>query len=552
MKKMVSFFAGLLLLVAGCTSQETQQPQEPDIEPVASAEELPERFDEPVTLSLIKHISSDITFKDGESIEDNVVTQWAKDSFNLEFDYLWTTSGPGDTFDTKLQLALSAGEKMPDVLPLRSNVAQDLIDSQLFLDVGEVFDKYASESWKEAMENDPKAWQPYMRDGKKYGIPILDYNGNGDSVMFIREDWRKKLGIDPPETLEDYEAMMEAFVTQDPDGNGEDDTYGVTFGLATDVNTWISDGSWVFGAYGTMPNAWLEGDDGTLVNGFTNPDVKKGLSTLHSWMESGYMHPEVGLWDAFKASELFSAGNAGIMAGPHYLPDWIFKDLAENVAGAEVKAYHMPTGPDGESGKGGGLTSHNGVVLINKDATEKQIQAFFVYQNYLFDHYADPAEGSEFEFGFFEGYDYLMEDGQPLYVATSEEDLVPAEKYTLTFDAARKPSVYINSLAALTDREAETPFEKRIAIRYPEGMRHAAKIVVDEMDIKMPSLFLGPPTDTMKSRGDALTTMWKETYNKIIYGELPVDAYDEFVEKWKSSGGDTITEEVNAWYESVK
>ena len=38
----------------------------------------------------------------------------------------------------------------------------------------------------------------------------------------------------------------------------------------------------------------------------------------------------------------------------------------------------------------------------------------------------------------------------------------------------------------------------------------------------------------------------KTTLLKIIVGEEPVDAFDNYVEQWKALGGDMITMEVNA------
>ncbi|WP_054710311.1 hypothetical protein [Bacillus sp. JCM 19041] len=157
--KSVVFASVVALVMVGCSDSSSQK--ESTIEPVASANELPDRFEEPVTLDLIKHVSGDIFFRDGETIQDNVHTQWVKDTFNIDLNYIWTTSGPGDTFDTKLQLSMSANEELPSILALRSPLTQDIIDSGRVQEVGELFDKYASDAWKEAMEADPM-----------HGIPI--------------------------------------------------------------------------------------------------------------------------------------------------------------------------------------------------------------------------------------------------------------------------------------------------------------------------------------------------------------------------------------------
>ena len=43
-----------------------------------------------------------------------------------------------------------------------------------------------------------------------------------------------------------------------------------------------------------------------------------------------------------------------------------------------------------------------------------------------------------------------------------------------------------------------------------------------------------------------------ETYIAIITGEQPVSYFDQFVTIWRSSGGDVLTREANAWYNTVK
>ena len=55
----------------------------------------------------------------------------------------------------------------------------------------------------------------------------------------------------------------------------------------------------------------------------------------------------------------------------------------------------------------------------------------------------------------------------------------------------------------------------------------------------------------MKSKMDYLNKLELQTFNEIIYGKKDVDAFDDFVAKWKSGGGDQITKEVNEWYQNV-
>lgn len=508
------------------------------------------KYDPPITISYLRPWGPDVKFKSGEDQDNNVHTQWAKEKLGIELKNQWISPSTNNAFETKLRLSLASNAEMPDIISYRGefNLVRELIESGKFVDAGELFDQYASDVWKEAVNEDPTVWYPYMEDGKRIGIPILDFAYNGDPVMWIREDWMKKFGFEEPKTLADLEPILEAFTNQDPDGNGQKDTYGLSIGFKNAINTWMSDAGWIFGAFGSMPNQWNMKEDGTLEYGSVGEGTKEALALLQDWMGKGYMSEEAGLYDETKAAEEFTAGKAGIVVGPHWMPSWPLEDVKRNNPDAEYKAYPIPSGPDGKAGRRG-TSNGNGVILINKDMENPE--AFFTYQNYLFDHYANPEVGGEFEYGLAEGYDWVVVDGVPTTDSALTGGYAP-EKYTLTFDGARIPSLNMATLAKLASgEEPSTPFEKKIKTGVPQPMLDAATIVMAQKDIVMPQMFTGAPTKTMQMNNDILSKMENDTFSQIIYGKTSIDAYDAFVEKWYSSGGKQITEEVNEWYQSV-
>ncbi|WP_440119556.1 extracellular solute-binding protein [Paenibacillus sp. QZ-Y1] len=544
--------AGMLALSAiltGCSSGGDKKVESNT--PAATLELKDGKYNPPVSITYLRPWGPDVKFKQGEDQDNNVHTQWAKEKLGIELKNQWISPSTNNAFETKLRLSLASNTEMPDIISYRGelNLVRELIESGKFIDAGELFDKYASDTWKEAVNEDPSVWYPYMQDGKRIGIPILDYSYNGDPVMWIREDWMKKFDLKAPKTIDDLEVLMETFTNQDPDGNGKKDTFGLTIGFKNWLNTWMSDAGWIFGAYGTMPNQWNLTKDGTLEYGSVTPGAKQALAKLQSWMSKGYIPEEVGVYDETKAAEEFTAGKAGIVVGPHWMPSWPLEDVKRNIPEAEFKVYPIPSGPNGKAGRHG-TPNENGVVLINKDM--KHPEAFFTYQNYLFDHYANPKVGDEFEHGFAEGYDYVMVDSNSSTDISLTGGYAP-EKYTLTFDGARIPSLNMITLTKLANGESPTtPFEQKLKSGIPAAMVEAAKIVLDQKDIVLKQMFTGAPTMTMQMNNDILTKMEKDTFSQIIYGKTSVDAFDSFVEKWKSSGGDQITKEVNEWYESVK
>ena len=47
-------------------------------------------------------------------------------------------------------------------------------------------------------------------------------------------------------------------------------------------------------------------------------------------------------------------------------------------------------------------------------------------------------------------------------------------------------------------------------------------------------------------------TLYVECAARIIVGEWPISKFDEFVDKWNSSGGAEVTKRAREWYEKIK
>ncbi|MEJ8306964.1 sugar ABC transporter [Saccharibacillus sacchari] len=511
-----------------------------------------ESYDPPVTITTAWGINPIAKFKDGESIENSVATKWAKEKFGIDIKSLWSVTDTNGAFVTKMRLAMSSGQEMPEIVTVGDDLlAQDLIDSGMYQEAGPLFDQYASDTWKKAMELDPNIWNPYTRDGKRMGIPILDYAYNNDYLLWIRQDWLDKLKLETPTTIDELETVMEAFKNNNPDGLSPDQVIPLSIGFKTSMNTWMGDPSWIFGAYGTLPQQWNVGADGKLEYGSINPAMKQGLTKLNEWLGKGYIPQEAALWDENKTAEPAVAGTAGIIPGPYWMSGWPLQDTAKNVPDAVWKPITIPTGPDGTAMRHGTKFS-NGVILIKKDMAHPE--AFFTYQNYLFDNYADPAPGSPYDYGLFEGYDYQLDaNGQPIPGEEIDGGYVNVTLYLLVHDGARIPDAQMKALMNLADgKEPVTKLEKDVALNYGKETPAAAKMLLSQEEISKKNMFTGPTTDTMKSRLDYLNKIENQVFNEIIYGKTPVDAFDTFVETWKSGGGDKITQEVNEWYDGVK
>ena len=252
--------------------------------------------------------------------------------------------------------------------------------------------------------------------------------------------------------------------------------------------------------------------------------------------------------DETKAIESFVSGKSGIIAAPPWAADWPLPDLFQNDPEAVVKAYPMPSGPDGNIGrKGEGYMT--GAFLFNKDF--KHVDAFLKYYDAIYGYVL--GESEYFEDGIFEGYDYVMKDGAPVY----DQDEIPdgwinPGKYFLLGDIPDVPFQQYELLKEFHrgEREAKTAYENILVARGPLWLESGA-IITDQNEFRIENLFTGPPTKTSRSKGEFLGKMQSQTFSEIIYGKAPLSDFDKFVEEWKVGGGDEITKEVNEWYESV-
>ncbi|SHN35077.1 extracellular solute-binding protein [Gracilibacillus kekensis] len=498
------------------------------------------KYDPPITIDAVS-CSNTIQYADGDSLEDNVHTRWAEEELGIKINYIWETTQ--EECDTQYNLNMTAGSELPDVMMSFDPVfTSQLIDSGQMMDISDAYEKYASEQVKEYIGSVDGAFDKYTREDGVYGIPIPSSAMNNDPVLWLREDWMQELELEAPETLDDVDQIFDAFTAEKAD-----------FGMAMsyEISDWIADTSWVFGAYGdAIPKQWVENDEGELVWGSVQPSMKEGLAKLNSWFEKGYISSEFGVQEGNDAIKLITSGKAGMSASPFWAGTWPLSDVTQLDEDAHMKPYPIPAGPDGLKGRKGSSVTQGG-MLVHKDF--EHIDALFLYLNRLYEG-ADPEAGHEFEYGYAEGIDYVMKDGEVSY---NDEDFeygkkLLVSKYFLTTQPLIDPYLEVETLAKLHEgAEPTTPYEKRVAGQN-DIRKEAASVLMSQEDISVVDKYQGPPTDTMETRWDVLQQMESEAYLAIIYGDKDLDYFDKFVEEWYANGGKEITEEVNNWYQEVQ
>ncbi|AUG99475.1 sugar ABC transporter substrate-binding protein [Prodigiosinella confusarubida] len=151
-------------------------------------------------------------------------------------------------------------------------------------------------------------------DGKYYGIPTSVQA----SALYIRKDWREKLGLPQPKTWADLKALAKAFTLKDPDGNGKNDTYG--FGLPGSSTRGYA--SWVLSSF-----IWQAGGEFVRpVNGgfkatMDGKGVVDALTFMRGMVCEKLVQPGAINAVTSNVSNAFRSGQVGmVLSGPYSLP----------------------------------------------------------------------------------------------------------------------------------------------------------------------------------------------------------------------------------------
>lgn len=177
-----------------------------------------------------------------------------------------------------------AGGEWPDVVLLGSTYYASYAAEGVLWDMTEAYD---NSELKERI-TDQSVIDGLKIDGSLYGISPS--RGNG-CITYVKKAWLDNCGLEVPTTYDEYLAMLEAFTTGDPDGNGVDgDTYGVS--SAGLIGTEAPYTNYLPEFYQDAYPSFYKNDEGVWVDGFTEDSMKAALERLKSAYEAGYIDKE--------------------------------------------------------------------------------------------------------------------------------------------------------------------------------------------------------------------------------------------------------------------
>ena len=446
-----------------------------------------------------------MTFPSGMDENDNRYLNYIEGQTGLD---IQITTPPTEVYDEKLDVIMSSGN-LPDMLHAYEPVWFGNYAKQgAFQPLDDLIDQYGPHL-KEKIP--AEAWDRVRYGGKIYAVPSLN-EVSGVELMYGRKDWLDRLGLQPPKTLKEYREVIRAFTRDDPDGNGIDDTIGLT--LTIDLGR----SSPFFGAFGTQLNTWFE-RDGKLVNGSILPETKEALAYLNGLYEEGLLDREFPLNLQNNLFEKIEDGKVGLFSATWY-------DTRGPIAANKLKdpqaewiALPYPTGPEGQKG---------------------------VYEKDLIRGYNVIPAGSSKAKEVIQFLDFIVSDYKNLKLGFENEIWRLENGRMITDFKKHDEHLYRGIYQALVDVPDPVLSKKRLDSLGDFHLYDNLEMISQNV---IKNGFYGIPTQAM-SKYDKRLGELQGIFTSIILGIEPIGSFDRFVEQWKREGGEEITKEVNLWFEN--
>ncbi|NMI03681.1 extracellular solute-binding protein [Paenibacillus sp. SZ31] len=449
---------------------------------------------------------------------DNPHVKYIAEQTGVQYELI--TTPPGSEPSEYLNLMI-ASDELPDILRPIGGIEQTLIQQGGALPLDELLPEYAPHVWESIPQ---EAWdivRSASPDGKIYYVPKVFLVP--ERAPLIRQDWVDKVGMEMPKTTDEYIELLTAFRDKDPNGNGKPDelpTSGREFGR------WMDH---LFAMYGVaMWEGYPEWDeyDGKIQYAGTTDNMREAIKFIRMLYVEKLLDNETFL----NKGEVWQAKiNNNLVGSWYHLPANVrdrYNAMLTQAPDAYIAAMPLPKAEGFEA------------FVTQKSMGEPEWMIPATKQDNapnalkLLDFFYNPENDEFGRFGL-EGEQHEVKDGRKVI-------LPPADNKPLAL-----------GMKNLTTAE---DMNKRIEETYPEDQQQMVK-----------DMFEVSTADARQIAGDGLPAsvyegfpdiqshkLFQEVLTKIVIGELPIEAYDEYVKKWNASGGEVVTKRVQEWYEKVR
>lgn len=430
----------------------------------------------------------------------------------------------------KLNLMIASNE-LPDIIQNNwyayTGGAQKAISDEVIISLNDLMDSGVITNLKKYYEQNPEIDKMAKTDeGDYYCFPFL----HGDEALcvsagpMVRADWLEELGLDVPETIDDWENMLKKF----RDEKGASAPLSFLLKNLKTMNPFI-------GAYGVAREYYVDG--GEVKYGPMQDGCKEFLATFHRWYEEKLLDNNIATTDQqiLDTNMLMGKSGATVAYNGSGLDKWMTASDDENYRLVGTPYPTLNKGETAEFGQYSPRYENNNNAAITTACKYPEVAAKFL-------DYAYGEEGGLlFNFGV-EGESYNMVDGYPTYtdkVMHNEEGLTKTNAL-MRYIRAAGSGPFIQD-----KRYIEQYYERDEQI---EAMECWVKTNAKEHMIPTISA-TEEETGELAKLTNAIDTYVDEAMLQFIMGIKSLDEWDSYVNDLKNKGIDRVLEIKNAQYQ---
>lgn len=361
-------------------------------------------------------------------LQGDAVQRYIEDKFNVRF------SAVSVNYDNYFQILqqLAASDNLPDVIVndiIGTYAYEAWISQQKIRSIPKNLDKYPN---LEAYLDQPYNERFKRDDGYYYMIPRITYSNEDlwalDRCIMVRKDWMENLGLQPPESWEEFEAMLSAFVENDPDGNGLDDTNGL---LASHLNTFEAIYLSIFPELSNTERGWMYEDE-KWIPVYASKKVGPALAKVQNLYKDGLICEKFPYLSTEEALDAFMKGEYGAICAQYYgVADYMKNAGVEN---SQDIVQILPPWPAPDGNRYRFTTSlHWSESYFGANATDEKMERILeLYDWLLSDEYTTISQ-----YGV-EGIDWENKDGALRLIRTDDVPLIVKYPSTSVFSSLVK------------------------------------------------------------------------------------------------------------------
>jgi putative aldouronate transport system substrate-binding protein len=462
---------------------------------------------EKVKLTFLANINVDT---EGYDVNTNPYIQYIEERNNVDIDII--NESDSAHYDTKMNTVMASGD-LPDYMLVRK---KDSLTRWAREGLIIPLDDYVKNTKYYFKDTDQLTWDICKVDGKIYGFPCLRYD-KSPFVIFVRKDFVTNLGIDTNrlKTLDDYYKMLVAFVKNDPDKNGKDDTFGIV-GYDTDAP-----GPGIFMFLDVFDGAEARFIDGEVRPFYLQEGYKNWLKFMNKLYREKILDPEYMTTMGQMLWEKAVSGKYGM-----FYWFWSIQEY-RSIGGTrdDLIAIGPPEKVDG-SGRASKLRYWGPVrhyISISKTCKNPQKVVDIM-------DWALSEEGGAFIHAGLEGMDYDLKDGK---IAIKPE---------------RRGKNWAWRFLTVGVQKAKLDDQMQFILKQSWGERGLEHLKLSDKVGGYDEIVLKAPYFLELAKYD-LDTKERIFRNKAIMGQIDIDKeWNNFIADWKKSGGNEWIRLYTEWY----